>query len=72
LTTNSENVLLISSLLLGYVEYIVIRAVFLKFSNIKLDLVPDRYHNDPKRTWTNVAVLLSCFLTTLVILYLIL
>lgn len=56
--------MLLVIVLLGYIEYLGIRWVLLKFTDIKLDILPDRYYDDPKRTWTNASILLICFLIT--------
>lgn len=54
-------------LVLAYCEYLLIRKILINKWGIELDLLPDRYHNDLKRTWLNAGVFMGCFLVTLII-----
>lgn len=48
-------------------EYILIREILKRKWDIHLDLIPDRYGDDLKRTWLNASVFLACFFVTLII-----
>ena len=59
--------MLILVLIISYLEYLAVRACLIKFYNLGLDMFPDRYGDDPKRTWTGAGILLACYFITLVI-----
>lgn len=59
--------MILVALILSCVEYLGIRYILLKFTNIKLDILPDRYYNDPKRNWTNIGIFLMIYLITSII-----
>jgi hypothetical protein len=58
-------------LIMAYCEYLIIRKIVRKKWHIELDLLPDRYGDDLKRTWLNAGVFLGCFVVTLIIMCLI-
>lgn len=59
--------MIIVVLILSYLEYLAVRAYLIKFYNLELDMFPDRYGDDPKRTWTGAGILLACFFVTMII-----
>ncbi len=52
------------ALIISYMEYLVIRKLLLSKLNIKLDILPDRYYDNPKRNWLNAFVFMFCFIFT--------
>lgn len=55
--------------LFSYIFYLILRIVLEKLNIITLDLFPNYYYDNPKRTWTNAGVLIICFVITTVIMY---
>lgn len=39
----------------------------MKLNMIELDLFPNYYYDNPKRTWTNAGILIICFIVTTII-----
>lgn len=63
--------MILITLVIACCEYILIRGVLKHKWDIHLDLIPDRYGNDLKRTWLNASVFLACFYVTLIIMIMI-
>lgn len=53
---------------LGYIFYVLVRLLLLKYTDIKLDIIPDRYPDDPKRTWQGAGTYMACYLIAGIIL----
>ena len=46
----------------AFVLYFLVRLILIKYTKIELDLIPDRYYDNPIRTWRNAGVFLICFI----------
>ena len=51
-------------LILSYLEYLAIRFILLKYTKIELDIFPDRYYDNPKKTWLGAGIFITSFLIT--------
>ncbi|WP_069999359.1 hypothetical protein [Cellulosilyticum sp. I15G10I2] len=52
------------TLIFSYLEYLAIRFILLKYTKIELDIFPDRYYDNPKKTWLGAGIFITCFLIT--------
>lgn len=53
---------------LGYILYLLLRLLLLKYTDIELDIIPDRYADDLKRTWKGAGTYMACYLVAAIIL----
>jgi hypothetical protein len=56
---------------LAYGEYLFIRLFINKYTNLDLDIFPDRYYDNPKKTWIGAGIFMASFFITAMILALI-
>lgn len=60
----------ITAFILAYVEYLVIREIVNEKTDLDLDIFPEYYYDDLRKTWIGAGILLAGFVVNYLIFWL--